>query len=207
VQNRRGRFRLSPQLSAVRFAGIGPDVSKRGLSSAPAPEEASRPGIRARLLARWRVIPGLAILSACFLAGQTLHNATGIIVPGNMLGLFLMLVLLATRIVRLEWIEEAATLLLWLLPLLFLPPFVTAAQDRSYWADPRGLGLAGAVLVGLLALWVIVGHAAQWLLARFPGHESEPGPLTDAELKACTAAILQEEEDEEEASVAAEISA
>ena len=173
-------------------------------SPPPASEGASRPNFRARLLARWRVVPGLAILSVCYIAGQTLHNATGLIVPGNMLGLFLMLILLATGIVRLAWIEEAATLLLWLLPLLFLPPFVTAAQDRSYWADPRGLGLAGAVLAGLLALWMIVGHTAQWFLARFPGDESEPGPLTDAELKSCTAAILQEEEDDEAAATAAD---
>ncbi len=185
-------------MSAARFAGNGPGVSSRRPPSSPsaaaAPAGAVR-SLRARLLARWRVLPGLLILSACFLAGQTLQALTGLIIPGNMLGLFLMLLLLALGVVRLHWIEEAGTLLLWLLPLLFLPAFVFAAQDRSFWADPRGLGLAGAVLVGLFALWSAVGHGAQWLLARYPGEENEPGPLTDAELKACTAAVLQEEEE------------
>lgn len=138
-----------------------------------------------------RYAVGLGILVVCFLTGQTLRTALGLIVPGNILGLFLLLGLLGTGIVRLAWIEEGAALLLWLLPLLFLPVFVGAAEDRSFWAE-RGIAFAGATLVGLLALWATVGHLAQWLFARLsaknPAHDA-PGPLTDAEMTAAAAEV------------------
>ncbi len=138
------------------------------------------------LLARWRVLPGLVILIAAFLAGSWLRARLGLIVPGNILGLFLLLGALALRIVRLRWIEEAAGALLWLLPLLFLPIFVGAAEDRRFWVE-RGGVYALAVLAGLLALYAFVGHLAQFLFRRATDPADLPGPLTDTEAHAARA--------------------
>ena len=135
------------------------------------------------------MLPGLAILAAAFLAGNALRAWLGLVVPGNILGLFLLLAALASGVVRLRWIEEAAGLLLWLLPLLFLPIFVGAAEDRHFWAE-RGVVYAGAVLAGLLGLWIFVGHLAQFLFRRAPESAHLPGPLTDAEVRTAAATTV-----------------
>ena len=126
------------------------------------------------------LLPGAVVLTVCFLAGDALRGVLGLKVPGNMLGLFLLLALLGVGIVKLRHVEAAAGTLLGILPLLFVPLFVGAAQDRRFWAE-RGTIFAGAILVGLLALWAIVGHLAQWLFARSPGGTHDPGPWTETE--------------------------
>ena len=108
-----------------------------------------------------RLLPGAVVLTGCFLAGDALRGMLGLKVPGNMLGLFLLLALLGVGVVKLRHVEAAAGTLLGVLPLLFVPLFVGAAEDRRFWAE-RGTLFAGAILVGLLALWAIVGHLAQW---------------------------------------------
>lgn len=135
------------------------------------------------LLARWRALPGFAILVGCFLAGQAVKDALGLIVPANIIGLFLLLGLFGAGVVRPRWVEEAAGALLFVLPLLFLPIFVNAAEDRSFWVE-RGVVYSVAVVAGLLAMWALVGHLAQFLFKRFPSGEGLPGPLTEAEVAA-----------------------
>lgn len=150
-------------------------------SSLPSP-----PPNRRALAARFAL--GAGILTGCFLAGETLRRALGLPIPGNMLGLFLLLALLGTGVVKLRWIETAAGALLWVLPLLFLPIFVGAAEDRRFWAE-RGGVFSVAIIAGVLALWAFVGHLAQRLFARFPNEAIDPHPLTDAELRDSAAMV------------------
>lgn len=111
------------------------------------------------------LLPGFGVLVVCLLAGQWLKSALGLILPGNILGLFLLLALLLTGVVPLRWVEAAARLLLWLLPFLFLPVFILAMKDHAFWAV-QGRALCGAVVIGTILLWAFVGHLAQRLLAR-----------------------------------------
>ena len=111
------------------------------------------------------LLPGFAVLVACLLAGNWLKRTLGLILPGNILGLFILLALLLTGIVPLKWVETAARLLLWLLPFLFLPIFILAMKDHAFWAV-QGRALSGAVVVGTVLLWAFVGHLAQWLLGK-----------------------------------------
>ena len=132
------------------------------------------------------------ILSACYLAGNAIKLALGLIIPSGILGLFLLLALLGTGVVRLAWVEKAAALFLFLLPLWLLPIFVSVAEDKHFWQREGPLFL-GTVVVGLLILWTFVGHLAQFLLARFPGDQQEPGPLTDAEQRRAATDVANEE--------------
>ncbi len=115
--------------------------------------------------ARWLVVPGLLVLTGCLEAGEWLKAWLGLVLPGNILGLFLLLALLMTGAVPLRWVESAARLLLWLLPFLFLPIFILAMRDQAFWAV-QGRALAGAVVLGTVALWAVVGHLSQWMLKR-----------------------------------------
>lgn len=111
------------------------------------------------------LLPGFGVLVACLLAGGWLKRTFGLILPGNILGLFLLLALLLTGVVPLKWVEAAARLLLWLLPFLFLPIFILAMKDHAFWAV-QGRALCGAVILGTVGLWAFVGHLSQWLLSR-----------------------------------------
>ncbi len=114
---------------------------------------------------RWYLLAGFAILVACQWTGEELKARLGLILPGNILGLFILLLLLTTGAVPLRWVEGIAHWLLWLLPLLFVPIFVLALQNKSFW-QTRGPALGAVMLVATVMLWAGTGHLAQWLLRR-----------------------------------------
>ena len=89
----------------------------------------------------------------------------GLILPGNILGLFLLLTLLGTGVLPVRWVADAARWLLWLLPLLFMPIFVYALHNRDFWVTDHGL-FAGTVAAATLLLWMATGHIAQWMLRK-----------------------------------------
>lgn len=122
------------------------------------PSPAARPS-------RWYALPGFAVLVACLQAGEALKAHLSLILPGNILGLFLLLALLATGAVPLRWVEGVARFLLWLLPLLFVPIFVLALQDKGFWIN-RGPVLLILLLLATIFLWGFTGHLAQWLFRR-----------------------------------------
>ena len=114
---------------------------------------------------------GFLIFAAAYLAGEWIKGRLGLIIPGNIIGLFLVLGLLLTGALPLRWIEDAAAWLLWLLPMLFLPVFVSTAADKSFWRTD-GLRFLAATFVGVLILWAAVGRLAQALLRRA---DEQPG--------------------------------
>ncbi len=147
---------------------------------------------RGRLGKAGQILVGSLILCACYLAGQALKSALGLIIPSGVLGLFVLTALLGLGVVRLGWVEDAAALFLWLLPLWLLPVFVVVTEDKHFWREEGPLFLA-TVVVGLLVLWSFVGHLAQFLFAKYPGDLLEPGPLTDAEQRRAATDIAEEE--------------
>ena len=147
-----------------------PDSSR---AAAPAPGQ-PEPLADEPAASRWLALPGFAILVACLEVGEWLKAKLGLILPGNILGLFLLLALLLARVVPLRWVENAARLLLWLLPLLFVPVFVPTIRDRELWLV-QGRSLAGGVVLGTVLLWAVVGHLSQWVLGRMEGG-GESGP-------------------------------
>ena len=142
--------------------------------AAPAPAEPSPESIAPD--SAFHIALGFVLLTACLEAGETLQGRLHLILPGNILGLFLLLALLGTRIVPLRGVESAARWLLWLLPLLFMPIFTLALKDRVFWLT-QGREVAGAVAAATLLLWAFVGHLAQWLLKSPPGGESAREPM------------------------------
>lgn len=67
---------------------------------------------------------GLAILFGFFWAGTIIHQTTGIPLPGNVIGLALFTAALFTGLVKLEWVEKSAQLLLKHMMLFCVPVIV-----------------------------------------------------------------------------------
>ena len=140
--------------------------------AAPAPSQ-PEPLEKEPPASRWLALPGFLILVACLEVGEMVKRALGWVLPGNILSLFLLLALLILGVVPLRWVENAARLLLWLLPFLFVPVFVPTISDRELWLV-QGRALAGAIILGTVLLWAAVGHLSQFLLRRAErrGHAS-----------------------------------
>lgn len=67
------------------------------------------------------MIRGFAVLVALQFVGEWICRTTGVPIPGNVVGMGLLLVLLRLEWVKLEWVKEAAELLLSHLALFFVP--------------------------------------------------------------------------------------
>lgn len=67
------------------------------------------------------MVKGLSILLIMQFVGEIVSRGLDIPIPGNVLGMGLLLAALGLGVVRLEWVQEAADLLLSHLALLFVP--------------------------------------------------------------------------------------
>lgn len=116
-----------------------------------------------RWLEHARTALGLAIITACFLAGDWVKLRLGLILPGSVLGLFILLMLLLSGLVRLAWVESASRLLIFILPVCFISLYVLAGANRELWRE-WGVLIAGTLVVTMVMLWIFAGTLAQWLL-------------------------------------------
>lgn len=124
-------------------------------------------GVPRRLLLGCRLVGQFLLLAALFYAGAALVRATGMPLPGNLVGMLLLLALLRLGVVRLEHIEEAAGLLLRHLNLFFIP----LAVGLMAWGGllgASGLGL-GVSLAGSAAVCLAVAGLVGQRLARPAG--------------------------------------
>ena len=88
----------------------------------------------------------LIILSIC-LAGEILHRVVHIPLPGNIIGMLILLALLCTKVVKLEHIKDVSDFFLKHIAFFFLPPSI-------------GIMAAGEEIMGrwplLLAICVVL---------------------------------------------------
>jgi holin-like protein len=86
-------------------------------------------------------------------------------IPGNVLGLFILLICFRFRLVSPRLIQEASNRLLFVLPALFIPIYVSAIGQGQLWSQ-LGWLLLPVLLIATAGLWVFVGHLSQRLLSR-----------------------------------------
>ncbi len=67
------------------------------------------------------MVRGFAVLLTMQLIGELLSNLLALPVPGNVVGMGLLLVSLGAGVVRLEWVQDASELLLSHMALFFIP--------------------------------------------------------------------------------------
>ena len=71
-----------------------------------------------------RVLLQLALILGICYAGELLNAHTGIPIPGNILGMLILLLLLCLKIIKLEQIREVSDFFLKRLSFFFLPPAI-----------------------------------------------------------------------------------
>jgi holin-like protein len=114
----------------------------------------------------WIDLPvGFVVLVLCMLGGEQAKMWLHVPIPGNVLGLFILFLCFRLRLIPPELIEEAANRLLYILPALFIPIYVSAIGRGQLWSNISWF-LLPALLAATAVLWMFVGHLAQYLLRR-----------------------------------------
>ncbi len=115
------------------------------------------------------MVRGLAILMAMQFLGEVISRGTGVPIPGNVLGMGLLLAALVFGLVRLEWVEQAAELLLSHLALLFVPAGVGVMVYFDLVAR-EWLPISVAMVVSTFVVMAVTGWVEGWLERRGGGH-------------------------------------
>ena len=108
------------------------------------------------------MIRGLAILLSFQLSGELIVRGLDWPVPGNVLGMTLLLTALMVGMVPLEWVTEAAELLLTHLALLFVPAGVGVMLYFEL-IGREWLPILVATAASTFVVMAVTGHLAQRL--------------------------------------------
>ncbi len=105
---------------------------------------------------------GLILIVAAFLAGSFLH-AHRVPIPGGVLGLLLFYAALLSGILKLRWVERAASLLLRHMVLLFVP-LTVGLMDMGPLLSRQAVAILVSLVVSFFAVLFTTGLLARWLL-------------------------------------------
>jgi holin-like protein len=131
-----------------------------GAAMAPAAPAVHRGAWRRFLI---ELLFGFSVLVLCLLAGEQVKMWLHLPVPGNVLGLFLLLLSFRLRLLPAQLIENAANQVLYVLPSLFIPIYVSAIGHGQLWSQMSWI-LVPMLLLVTAGLWIFVGHLSQKLL-------------------------------------------
>ena len=106
------------------------------------------------------MLKGFAFLLLFQFAGELIVSATGIPVPGNVAGMILLLLGLLTGLVKAEWVEDAADLLLSHLALFFVPAGVGVMVYFDLIAV-QWLPICVAMIVSTFVVMAVTGWVEQ----------------------------------------------
>jgi holin-like protein len=116
---------------------------------------------------------GFGILVAFFLLGNLMHRL-GVPIPGGVLGLMLFYLAMSLGLVKVEWVERAAGLLLRHMVLLFVPVTVGLIELGPV-LSKQALPIIASLLVSLVAVLLTTGLLGKWLLPEDP---AAGGPIS-----------------------------
>jgi holin-like protein len=130
---------------------------------------------------------GIGILLGFELLGWLLHGV-GVPIPGGVLGLLAFYLAMSAGLVKLQWVERAATLLLRHMVLLFVP-LAVGLMDMGPLLSRQSVAIFSSLLGSFLAVILTTGLLGRWLLPTEPVLPGAPLPCRDNE------AVLTEAEE------------
>lgn len=126
------------------------------------------------------MVLGFAILFGFQLAGEALVRAFGWPLPGHVAGMALLVVALAVRVVRVEWVRPAARALLDHLGLLFVPAGVGVMAHFALLANDWP-ALGAAIIGSTLITVAVTALVMVWLSRLTGGRDAGDGEPVDRE--------------------------
>ena len=102
----------------------------------------------------------LAFLALLNRAGYMLAHVFSLRLPANLVVMLILLALLSARLVRLEWIEEGASILIRHLAFFFIPIAVGLIAFKEVFLE-NGFAILGTLIVSATAGILLCGFIAQ----------------------------------------------
>lgn len=108
------------------------------------------------------------IILGITLVGEGLNYALPLPVPAGVYGLFLLLVLLKSGLLKLESVETVGSFLLDIMPIMFIPSSVGIIE--SYFQVKNILvSIVLICILSTVAVMVVTGRMTQWMIERKEG--------------------------------------
>lgn len=112
-----------------------------------------------------RFIVSFAIIFAISLIGELLHAYIPLPIPASVYGVLLLFFALAGKVIPLEWVESGADLLIFIMPLLFVPSVVKLVTLKSLILDNL-IPLLLIIVISSVVVMVVTGKVSQWMIER-----------------------------------------
>ncbi len=112
-----------------------------------------------------RIASGIALIYLMLFAGQGLASLTGDRIPASIIGMLLLTACLQLGWIKLAWVDDAASLFVRWMSLLFVPIGV-GLVDQMALLHSALLAMLVTCVVATLILLALVGWAYQWLQQR-----------------------------------------
>jgi len=110
----------------------------------------------------------IGFLYFLLLMGNSIARLLHLPIPGSIIGLVLLLLLLQFHIIKLEWIELGAALLLSELLLFFIPSAI-GVIDYDALFGVQGMKVVLVIVGSAIIVMFVTGYTAQWLERRKKG--------------------------------------
>ncbi|HMM69404.1 CidA/LrgA family protein [Gudongella oleilytica] len=107
----------------------------------------------------------LGIILLLLWIGQTVQGIFGLALPGNVLGMLLLLILLVTGLLKLKHVERVTEVLLGHLSFLFVPSIV-GVMTVAYLFKGNVIKIFIIVFFSIIVVMVTSGRTVQWMLQR-----------------------------------------
>ena len=107
----------------------------------------------------------LGIILLLLWIGQTVQGIFGLTLPGNVLGMLLLLVLLVIGVLKLNQVEKITHVLLGHLSFLFVPSIV-GLMTVAYLFKGNLIKIFIIVFVSIIIVMAVSGRTVQWMLER-----------------------------------------
>lgn len=125
-----------------------------------------------------RILRQILILLGVWLAGELLSCGLGLPIPGNVIGMFLMLILLGAGVVKVAHIAEITGFFLDNLSFFFIPGAVALVVYFSEIRDQL-LPILGSLVASSILVFLVTGYSVEallkWTRARRKKREGDTG--------------------------------
>jgi holin-like protein len=109
-----------------------------------------------------KIVFQVFILLGIAMLGNKVTQVFHLPVPGSMVGILLIFLLLETKIIRLEWLEAGANILIADLILFFIPSAVGVIQYRQIMLD-NGARLGLVIFLSTATVMMCTGFLAEFV--------------------------------------------
>lgn len=112
-----------------------------------------------------KMIVSFGILFLISIVGEILHAVIPLPVPASVYGLVILFMGLVSKIIKLDWVETSADILVAIMPLLFVPSVVKIATLQELIMENL-IGILIVIVCSSIVVMVVTGKVAQKMIEK-----------------------------------------